>query len=148
MTPVGMDTCRRQESETVSQRLLKRIWLPLQHKRSQGSQRGHALQISSVSCRFVLWEAVSQTKYCCSLEVRNIWPLPIIWAGYATVSPIGKCAVVLSSFHAGALVREHRHSARWRRLFGVATCHRLSPQHSSFGKLFRKSVSFRKQLTL
>jgi len=34
------------------------------HNRSQGGQG--TLKISSISC-FVLWEAVSQTKYCCSL---------------------------------------------------------------------------------
>jgi len=31
-------------------------------------------QISSISCRFVLWDAVSRTKYCCSLEVKIFGP--------------------------------------------------------------------------
>jgi len=30
----------------------------------------HGPQISSISCCFVLWEVLSQTKYCCSLKVK------------------------------------------------------------------------------
>jgi len=38
--------------------------------------------ISSVSYRFVLWEAVSRTKYCCSLKIQTFTP-PNFWVGYA-----------------------------------------------------------------
>jgi len=31
-------------------------------------RNGH--QISSISCRFALWEVLSQTKYCCSLKFK------------------------------------------------------------------------------
>ena len=46
--------------------------LPSVHRRSQGIQGGHAPpQISSIPCHFALWEAVSQTTYCCSLKVKR-----------------------------------------------------------------------------
>jgi len=38
------------------------------HRCSQG---GHVPQISSILCHFVLWDAVSQTKYYCSLKVKT-----------------------------------------------------------------------------
>jgi len=40
-------------------------------------------QISSISCRFVHWETVSQRKYCCSLKIK-IFGLPKIfgWLRY------------------------------------------------------------------
>jgi len=38
---------------------------------SQWSQRRHDPQFSRKSCRFVFREAVSQTKYCCSLKVKK-----------------------------------------------------------------------------
>jgi len=41
------------------------------YRRSHGD---HAPQISSISCYFVLREAVSQTKYCCSLKVKRFDP--------------------------------------------------------------------------
>ena len=37
-------------------------------------QGGYDPQISSISCHFVLWKAVSQTQYCCSLEVKRFSP--------------------------------------------------------------------------
>jgi len=44
----------------------------------------HAPKIFSMSCYFVLWEAVSQTKYCCSLKVKIFAPknfgLKYLWA--------------------------------------------------------------------
>jgi len=40
----------------------------------QGVQGGHAPKISNISCRFLLCEAVSQTKYCCSLKVKIFGP--------------------------------------------------------------------------
>ena len=43
------------------------------HRRSQGWARDHDPQTFSISCHFVLWEAMSQIKDCCSLEVK-IWP--------------------------------------------------------------------------
>jgi len=36
-----------------------------------GGAKGSCLLISSISCCFLLWDAVTQTKYCCSLEVKN-----------------------------------------------------------------------------
>jgi len=36
--------------------------------------RGTTSQISSIPCRFTLWEAAYQTKYCCSLEVKVFGP--------------------------------------------------------------------------
>jgi len=42
-----------------------------------------AFQISSISCRFVLWEVSSLTKYCCSLKGKISGPKKF-WAGYAT----------------------------------------------------------------
>jgi len=41
-------------------RLSVGIWVAKRH--------GH--QISSISCCFVLWKVLSQTKYCCSLKVK------------------------------------------------------------------------------
>jgi len=55
-----------------------------QHGRSQRRQRSHAPQICG-SCCFVFREAVYHTEYCCSLEVKHIWPLPKFWTSYATV---------------------------------------------------------------
>jgi len=49
--------------------------------------RGHnPLNISSKTCRFVLRNAVSQTKYCCSLKFKKFAHTPKLWAGYATAS--------------------------------------------------------------
>jgi len=43
---------------------------------ARGNQESHAPpNFSSTSCRFVLWEAVSQIKYCYSLTVK-IFDLP------------------------------------------------------------------------
>ena len=40
---------------------------------SRGCQRGPAPpQISSISCHFVLWQAVSRTKHCCPLRSQSI----------------------------------------------------------------------------
>ena len=42
-------------------------------KNTQNHRRrleGHAPQNSSTPCRFVHWDSVSQTKYCCSLKVK------------------------------------------------------------------------------
>ena len=55
----------------------------------QGASRGHILpQIFSICSDFVIWEAKSQTKCCCSPKVKHFgWPPPIsppqFWAGYA-----------------------------------------------------------------
>jgi len=44
-------------------------------RRSQGgAKRAMPPQISSSSCCFVLWEVVSQTRYCCSLKVKIFGP--------------------------------------------------------------------------
>jgi len=37
----------------------------------------HGTQISSISCCFVLWGVLSQTKYCCSLKVKIFGPKKI-----------------------------------------------------------------------
>ena len=34
-----------------------------------GVAKRHSHQISSIHCRFALWEVLPQTKYCCSLKV-------------------------------------------------------------------------------
>jgi len=47
------------------------------------TKRAISAQISSIPCQFVLWEAVSQTKYCCSLKVKR-FPPPTFWTSYAT----------------------------------------------------------------
>jgi len=39
--------------------------------------------IFSTSSHFMLWEAVSQTKYCCSPKIKT-FPPPKFWAGYTT----------------------------------------------------------------
>jgi len=41
---------------------------------SEGGPRAHASQIVSISSHFVLWEAVSQTKYCCSSKIKHFGP--------------------------------------------------------------------------
>ena len=38
-----------------------------------GVAKGSWPQISIISCRFVLWQALFLTKYGCSLKVKNIW---------------------------------------------------------------------------
>ena len=54
----------------------------LTHRRSQ---EGHGPQIFLAYCGFVLWDAVSQTKYCCSLKVKVFWPPKILgWLRYCT----------------------------------------------------------------
>ena len=44
------------------------------HKRTQGSLGSHTPQISIISCHFVLWEVVSQTKHCFSPKVKRFAP--------------------------------------------------------------------------
>jgi len=41
-------------------------------------------QIFRISSHFVLQEAVSQTKYCCSPKIKHFDPPKILWAGHAT----------------------------------------------------------------
>ena len=55
-------------------------------------------QISSISYHFVLWEAVSQTKYCCSHKVKR-FASQKFWAGFATASS--------KPFFRLALLRDH-----------------------------------------
>ena len=50
---------------------------------AKGGTRKPCPQVSGIPCRSVLWEAVSQTKYCCSLKVKIFVPKKI-WAGNAT----------------------------------------------------------------
>jgi len=52
------------------------------HRRSQGG-KGSCPPNSCISCRFVLREAVSQTKYCFSLEAKYMVPQKF-WAGDGT----------------------------------------------------------------
>ena len=47
-------------------------------------QGGHAPLISSIFWHFVLCEAVSCTKYCCSFKSQKTWPQKIFRAGYVT----------------------------------------------------------------
>jgi len=49
-----------------------------EENRNKGGQRGNGL-----SCLFLLREVVFQIKYCFSLEVRNMWPLPKFLVGHA-----------------------------------------------------------------
>ena len=57
------------------------------HRRKQ---RGHApLQIFIISSQFVLWEAMSQTKYCCLPKVKICAP-QTFWACYAIVHNTNK----------------------------------------------------------
>jgi len=41
---------------------------------SRGAKEPRSHKISGISCHFVLWETMSQTKYCCSLEVKRFSP--------------------------------------------------------------------------
>jgi len=50
---------------------------------ARGGEEGHSPHICSISCRFVLGEAVSQTKHRYLFNV-NYLPPPQFWAGYAT----------------------------------------------------------------
>ena len=53
------------------------------HRRSQGGPRGPCPLITYISCRFVLWGAVSQTKHYCSLKVKIFSPPKILgWLRY------------------------------------------------------------------
>jgi len=80
-----------------------------QHRRSQEGQRSHGPKIASLSCRFVLREAVSQTKYCCSLKVTYLAPPKILrwlrhwivernlkpkWQVYTEVGKFAPCIVI------------------------------------------------------
>jgi len=59
------------------------------HRRNQrGAKRAMPPKISSI-CHFVLWEAVFQTKYSCSLKSKDL-PQKKFWAGYATVTKVGR----------------------------------------------------------
>jgi len=55
------------------------------HGRNLGDREGMPTTVSDISFRFVLWEAVSQAKYCCPLRVKYLAP-PGFWVSYATVS--------------------------------------------------------------
>jgi len=48
------------------------------HRRSQRAPRWPLPQISSKSCHFVLWQAVSRTKYFCTLKVKVLAPQKIL----------------------------------------------------------------------
>ena len=75
--------------------LLHRLTVELQPiiSKAKGVARGGKgpcpPKISSISCYFVLWEAVSQTKYCCLLKVKRFGP-PKFWAVYVTVWCLGR----------------------------------------------------------
>ena len=64
------------------------------HRRSQGRKR-------SIFCRFVLQEAVSQTKCCCSLKVKIVWALRNFWAGQAL--PLTHSHIGIKAFLADSL---------------------------------------------
>jgi len=49
----------------------------------RGRQGAIPTRIASSFCYFVLWEAMSQTKYCCSLRVKVFATQKKFWAGYA-----------------------------------------------------------------
>jgi len=51
---------------------------------ASGGEGRHAPKISSLSCHFVLREAVSQTKYHSSLEVKILGPPKKLWGWLAT----------------------------------------------------------------
>jgi len=44
------------------------------HRRTQGEPGAMPPHIFSISSHFVLWEAASQTKYCCSPKIKNFVP--------------------------------------------------------------------------
>jgi len=50
---------------------------------TRGGKMGHAPKISSIPCRFVLRDAVSQIKYCCFGYSHYMWLLTKFWACYA-----------------------------------------------------------------
>jgi len=71
----GLSTGRSQRVPVL------RAWSKTKFKRSiiahigvARGQRGHAPQISSISCRSVLRHVVSQTKYCCPLKFKIFAP--------------------------------------------------------------------------
>jgi len=51
---------------------------------ASGGEGRHAPKISSLSCHIVLREAVSQTKYHSSLEVKILGPPKKLWGWLAT----------------------------------------------------------------
>jgi len=53
---------------------------------ARGAKGAVPPKISNMSCRLVLREAVSHTRYYCLFEVKNIWPFPKFWDGYATLT--------------------------------------------------------------
>jgi len=58
----------------------------------EGPRRDTPPKISRISCRFVLWAALNQTKYCCSLKVKAFGGPPTFWAGCATGHDVTFCA--------------------------------------------------------
>jgi len=59
---------------------------------TRGTQGAMPPQIFNIFNHFVIWEAVSQTKYCCSPTIKIFAPLPnltppVFWAGYALTAP-------------------------------------------------------------
>ena len=71
------------------------MWCPWAPGRPQGPSRlsagtglakWHGPQNSRISCRFALWEVLSQTKYCCSLKVK-IFGSKKIFSGWLRYCP-------------------------------------------------------------
>jgi len=69
---------------------------------------GPSPQIASISGHYVLWEAVSQTKYCCSLKVKRFGPPKhwyfVMWyyknAGFdADTRAIANISLMLTRWH-------------------------------------------------
>jgi len=86
-------------------------------RRRHGGQRGHALLVSSISCRFVLREVVSQSKDCCSLEVKMFGPSQIF--GFATslftvASPCFLLTAVFCHLLSEFVVSHKREIVFWR----------------------------------
>ena len=82
--------------------------LSCKHMSRQG-EGGHAPQNNfSMSCHFVLWKAVSRTKYCCSLKVEVFAPKKFGLATLLLVTTLIQMACIsLASSHVPILNIKH-----------------------------------------
>ena len=123
-----------------------------QHGRSQGRNQGgmHPIFSIFVSSYFVLWEAVSQTKYCCSPKIKrfvsphNFFNPQKFWADYTCSATLCYGIACRKSFPAqfrlylcsGVLSIVERFNAKNRReLRNYCTC------RFSYGWIFCKQCS-------
>ena len=82
------------------------MWVTRGHRRSQVESKGAMVpQISSIPCRFLLWEALPLTKYCCSLKVKTFPPkISAGWPRHCARSCSKNNIIVISVFSLGNIL--------------------------------------------